>query len=479
MDLSVLNKEMFELQNDFQDHQYKPEIQKKHTNTNNTHQFSNTQEVNFQPVKDIMDTTQIKRPTKSGDHRNDINEKMNILNSTYFEPETYNSQPNHMLNKQSQSYQTTRNNSNYINNINNLQSSQSRNPQKEPTNQTNNFANYYNHNFDTLQIKKNTHMRYSNLDDTTDDTIDNTLDITSPEESYELHYNKMNQKNHINQQNTQNTQTHNNGIGMLNVRNMYSLNDFSQESTLNNRINDTGYHRIDEKKTDYRQNINNKLDNMIFDNPSAQSSLNPILQNSSGNTRHLQKDTRMVIQDSNKDYYRQSSNERMSQYSPLSRSSNIPIHMANMSVNDFYGNSNMGVSEMNKKIIAEEHNKLNSKEMLNNRLNNYTPLAKTVQYDTNQSQQNNIQQQQRQQAQKQAQQQAQKQAQQQAQKQAQQQSQQQSQQQRHQDQKQTHQQPSQQKQHQFPQHWNPLDVNSKLQNVVYNQLPIISNSERI
>ena len=462
MDLSELNKEMFALQNDFQHNQYNPVIQQKNTNTNtnNTHQFSNTQEVNFQPVKDIMDTTQIKRPTKSGDHRNDINEKMNMLNSTYFEPETYNSQPHHMLNKQSQSYQSTRNNSNYINNINNLQTSQSRNPQKEPTNQNNNFANYYNHNFDTLQIKKNTQMRYSSLDD--------ALDITSPEESYELHYNKMNQ-------NTQNTQTHNNGIGMLNVRNMYSLNDFSQESTPNNRIHDTGYHRIDEKKTDYRQNINNKLDNMIFDNPSAQSSLNPILlqnSNSNGNNNinhnHLQKDTRMVIQDSNKDYYRQSSNERMSQYSPLSRSSNIPIHMANMSVNDFYSNSNsnsnMGVSEIDKKIIAEEHNKLNSKDMLNNRLNNYTPLAKTVQYERNQSQQTNMQPPQRQQAQQppQSQQPPQRQQSQQP-----------------PQRQQAQQQPSQQKQHHYPQHWNPLDVNSKLQNVVYNQLPIISNSERI
>jgi hypothetical protein len=29
------------------------------------------------------------------------------------------------------------------------------------------------------------------------------------------------------------------------------------------------------------------------------------------------------------------------------------------------------------------------------------------------------------------------------------------------------------------QQWNPTDVNGKLQNVVYNQLPIISNTERV
>ena len=29
-----------------------------------------------------------------------------------------------------------------------------------------------------------------------------------------------------------------------------------------------------------------------------------------------------------------------------------------------------------------------------------------------------------------------------------------------------------------PQQWNPTDVNGVLKNVVYNQLPIISNAER-
>ena len=32
---------------------------------------------------------------------------------------------------------------------------------------------------------------------------------------------------------------------------------------------------------------------------------------------------------------------------------------------------------------------------------------------------------------------------------------------------------------QKPKQWNPNDVNTKLNNVVYNQLPVISNSENI
>jgi hypothetical protein len=78
--------------------------------------------------------------------------------------------------------------------------------------------------------------------------------------------------------------------------------------------------------------------------------------------------------------------------------------------------------------------------MLNNRINNYSPLAKTIQYEANKSQTNAQYQQQ---------------------------------------QLQQQQQKPQQKALQKPQQWNPTDVNGKLQNVVYNQMPIFSNSERV
>ena len=173
---------------------------------------------------------------------------------------------------------------------------------------------------------------------------------------------------------------------------------------------------------------------MIFNNPNALP-MNPILQNNTlnnnynnNNNSNMQKDTRMVIQDSNKDFYRQSANERMSNYSPLSRAANIPIHMANMSVNDFYSGMNPGADFKNEqKSINEDNTKLNSKEMLNNRMNNYSPLAKTIQYETNDKNEA----------------------------------------------------PNQIHQSQKPQQWNPSDVNGKLKNVVHNQLPIISNSERM
>ena len=449
MDLNELNKEMFNLQNEFE----KTKLNSPQFNVKTVSQpkhFPNQQDVNFQNVKKNIDTTQIKRPMKSGDHRNDINEKMNMLNTNYFHSEIKNPNSTDMLNNQSiMNFQSSRtNNTNYANTINNLQPAQSRNQQSQGgqgqqgqgQGHTNHFSNYYNNNFETLQS--------SSLP--TSPTKNNQGKSTINYSSLDDMFQTQNQFQNTNEQNT-----HDTGVSMLNVRNMHTMNNSMNNSnpnssqpnhtqpTMSNKINDTGYHRKEEMKTDYRQNMNTKLDDIIFNNPNA-TPINPILQqdnhyngngnfnsNNNFNGNNLQKDTRMVIQDSNKDFYRQSANDRMSQYSPLSRAANIPIHMANMSVNDFYSNMNPtpeGDFKAQQKIINEEHNRLNSKETLNNRMNNYAPLAKTIQYDTKQSNSgsggsgngNGS---------------------------------------------------------GRPKQWNPNDVNGTLKNVVYNQMPVLSNNE--
>ena len=103
MDLSELNNQLNSLQFDFQNN----DISQNNINTNNTNntmnqnthlqmkkqlrnQFPNQQDINFKDIKNNIDTTQIKRPTKSGDHRNDINEKMNMLNANFVHPENTN-----------------------------------------------------------------------------------------------------------------------------------------------------------------------------------------------------------------------------------------------------------------------------------------------------------------------------------------------------------------------------------------------------
>jgi hypothetical protein len=159
--------------------------------------------------------------------------------------------------------------------------------------------------------------------------------------------------------------------------NDYQANDYKHISgimgndttTMNNIYFGNG-NNILERKGDYRQNMNNKIDNFIFDNPVPQ---NPILQqkmNTIANNNLSGKDNRMVIQDSNKDFYRQAANARMAEYSPLSRSANCPISMASMSVNDFYSNS------LNNTI--PENIEEDARDVLNSRLNNYAPLATTI-----------------------------------------------------------------------------------------------------
>ena len=190
-----------------------------------------------------------------------------------------------------------------------------------------------------------------------------------------------------------------------------------QDTMFINKVNNTGFNKVD-KRIDYRQNINNKIDNFTFDNPNA-TRFNPVLQN---NGYCLQRDTRMVIQDSSKDYYRQESNSRLSEYSPLSRASNIPINIANMSVNDFYG----GLQADDPSSKFNEDNK----SLLNSRIDQYAPLAKTTQYQT---QNGNTQQ------------------------------------------PQSYPQSSYMQQFHKPKQWNPNDVNLKTNNVVYNDLPVMSN----
>ena len=462
MDLEELNRQMFALQNEFKQPS-SPTVSSSKPSLNTSPlptSFPNSNAINFQEVKNTMETTQIKRPSKSGDHRADINDKLSSMNTMPFLPQDMiNNPPNYMP------AQNTRNNSNY-------EYSQAQNPQQayqqsyqqqnqsyqqqqpyqhqqsysqaqqqsfpqqqnsvEPeANNYSNFANYYNHNFDTLQPNYNP--------------------MSNHPASPDIHMNSDNNSNHY-------MDSHSSGMNMMNVRNMVIA-----AAPTSNKIYEPGFNKIEEKKMDYRQNMNSKLGDFRFDNPNSIEP-NPILlqaqanQNIYGQT----KDTRMVIQDSNKDYYRQSSNDRMTQYSPLSRASNIPISIANMSVNDFYANMNQGSGGVSNNgdpnTYPQQHHQQRTqsqvepslKDSMNSRMGDYAPLAKTIQYQMNNGQGSpalnsvpQLQQRPTQQTQ------------------------------------QTQQNPTQQKPtQQKPPQWNPTDVNGKMKNVVFKDLPVISNPER-
>jgi hypothetical protein len=171
--------------------------------------------------------------------------------------------------------------------------------------------------------------------------------------------------NNITPNNNQYQNTHN-VSNYINTSNYYGQ-QYPMTSLMDDNYN--GYRRVDEKRIDYRQNMNTKVGGFIFDNPNA-TAFNPILNyQQSVNLAGTPRDSRMIIQDSNKDYYRQEANSRLSQYSPLSRASNVPINIANMSVNDFYAGMDMDRSNMGK----------SAKALISSRMNAYSPLAKTMQ----------------------------------------------------------------------------------------------------
>lgn len=331
--LDELNKQMQFFQNEY--------------NTQNTMQ-NTMSSINF-PARDMNNsviTTQIKRPTRSGDHRNDINDKMAQMNLSMPIP-TPAAQPNGNMMIHS------RNNSNYpdiIPSNNASNSTQQLNNKRIQNNGENKLASYYNHNFDTLQGMNSATSARGNAINT-------------------VMFNKSTNLNPVN--------THDQGVTFINVNNLLS----GQGDDKSNRINDNGYHSIEEKKMDYRQNMNNKIDNFIFSNPYESNPINPILlaaQNRGSN----QRDSRMVIQDSSKDFYRQEANNRLSQYSPLSRAANIPIDIANLSVNDFYSNGNGFPEQQNHTQTQMQDD--DQKALINARMSQYAPLARTVQYQTQQ-----------------------------------------------------------------------------------------------
>ena len=371
MNLDDINKQMFALQNDFQ--------QMKNISPQNLPQSSleNINSINFQEINSPIETTQIKRPTKSGDHRNDINDKLNSMNTISILPKEISQNPPNTMPEFTRNYSSLQNNQipqniyqppnapqlqrkNMQNNQmqnNQMQNNQMQNNQMQNNHQVNQFANYYNHNFDTLQKNNQQKQQIPQMQQ-----ISSNQDINS--------YMSESNSNMF-------LDTHTGGLPVINPRNMYLNGNYEE---IPNKYNESGYNKVEEKKIDYRQNMNNKLDNFIFNNPNAIEP-NPILMQQNYNKYGQTKDTRMIIQDSNKDFYRQSANDRMSQYSPLSRASNMPISIASMTVNDFYSNLNGNDNQPN---VLETSNK----DLMNARIDKYAPLAKNIEYQPQNMQQN-------------------------------------------------------------------------------------------
>jgi hypothetical protein len=341
MDLEELNRQMHFFQSDYSTNNTNINLLKPNQGITQSVQDSMpssipNDNINFPIPSNRLETTQIKRPQKTdGTHRNDINDKMNMINMNQINLPTPDQFNNSIKTVSNIHNQMTRESSKYV----------------SDTSPASPISNYHSQNYSTLQ-GNNSQFNMP---------ITNNLSSNIP----------TNLPNSLS--NNSSFKTHDNGISFINPSNFYN----NQIAPPNNPTqHDNGFHRIDEKRIDYRQNMNTKVGGFIFDNPNA-NNFNPVINQFQPN-----RDTRMVIQDSSKDYYRQEANSRMAQYSPLSRASHVPITIANMSVNDFY--SNMPQSQQ-----AQQNNYYNAEEdakaVLNARLSSYVPLAKNVQYQPQQS----------------------------------------------------------------------------------------------
>ena len=287
-----------------------------HSGSNINSQMPNiATHVNFQNINQQITTEQIKKPLKSDGGRNEFNDRLSNLSMTNFYTDK---PPNYNVNMSPQFQQ----NSHY-------QSAANQNQQENPI--------YQYHNQNPMYLQEQSQQQ--------------PYQQTQPQSRSPMHQNPS----EINNQS-------------VNLRFQRFPVDEGQNSQTNQnmlRYNEFGYEKKDNLKVDYRQNMNNKIDNFIFDNVGNQ--YPPLI---TVNPNHMYGiDNRVNIQEKSRALYKQEANQRMSQYSPLSRASNVPIDMVNVPTES---------QQQYRQQYDNFLNNPNTKELLSSRMNQFSPLARTI-----------------------------------------------------------------------------------------------------
>jgi hypothetical protein len=121
----------------------------------------------------------------------------------------------------------------------------------------------------------------------------------------------------------------------------------------------------DNKTTeDLRENMNNRMDNFIFDNPGNKlPSLVEIHENNLQKQENIGFNYKPMVQNRSKSLYKNEANSRLENYSPLARSSYFPVKKNIDLQSNFY---------------QKPVNKLSKKDQMNDRLTNLPTLSKTI-----------------------------------------------------------------------------------------------------
>jgi hypothetical protein len=318
--MDFLNNELSSLQSDYLNFQQ---------------QQSTVNQINFQDptMGNKLNTEQIKRVTKSGDHRIEFNDRLNQHNMLNIHPEKA---PNFM-----EQFSMQTNQSNTL--------SEYMNPEMY---NNNNKQIMYNYQFQQLHPQQQTQQTQTQTQSQYQHPQYQHPQYQHPQYQHSQ-YQQSNSQLQFQQQQQQQQQ----------LQKQIQLNQ--EENPNVRKYHEFGYNKIDDLKTDHRQNMNNKIDNIIFDNVGFQ--FPPLIQPSHdfGNSIYGI-DNRLQLQENSRSLYKDQANERMLQYSPLSRAANIPISQ---------------FSQQPNQPNASRDN--NTKELLSNRMNQFAPLSRTVALDTN------------------------------------------------------------------------------------------------
>ena len=160
------------------------------------------------------------------------------------------------------------------------------------------------------------------------------------------------------------------------LRNQYqgeSLSSTNQNSQSNNytTVNESNNFGSFNENTnnqqtteDLRENMNNRMDNFIFDNPGNKlPSLVEIHENNLMNQENIGFNYKPIVQNSSKSLYKTEANSRLENYSPLARSSHFPVK------------KNIDVQSQ---FYQKPFNKFSKKDQMNDRLSNLPTLSKTI-----------------------------------------------------------------------------------------------------
>jgi len=147
------------------------------------------------------------------------------------------------------------------------------------------------------------------------------------------------------------------------LRNQYQGDTLNANQ--NTQLNSYQTVNNDNKTTeDLRENMNNRMDNFIFDNPGNKlPSLVEIHENNLQRQENIGFNYKPVVQNKSKSLYKNEANSRLENYSPLARSSHFSV------------NKNIDIQS---NFYQKPVNRLSKKDQMNDRLNSLPTLSKTI-----------------------------------------------------------------------------------------------------